>query len=88
MAASRLPPAALTLKQFLQRQKVLCLYRTLLRTIRLVPNEADRQYLTSWARDEFKRNRGAKEEDAIRMMVSQGNLHLQELQRTLQLAKS
>ncbi|NWW40685.1 LYRM2 protein, partial [Panurus biarmicus] len=88
MAAGRLPPGALTLKQFLRRQQVLQLYRKILRAIREVPAEQDRHYLKDWAREEFKRNKDATEEDAIRMMITQGNMQLQELQRTLKLAKS
>ncbi|XP_054052953.1 LYR motif-containing protein 2 [Rissa tridactyla] len=88
MAASRLPPGALSLKQFLRRQQVLQLYRKILRAIREVPAEADRRYLKDWAREEFRRNKDATEEDAIRMMITQGNMQLQELQRTLRLAKS
>ncbi|NXY70241.1 LYRM2 protein, partial [Glareola pratincola] len=88
MAASRLPPGALSLKQFLRRQQVLQLYRQLLRAIRQVPAEADRRYLKDWAREEFRRNKDATEEDAIRMMITQGNMQLRELQRTLKLAKS
>ncbi|XP_068534068.1 LYR motif-containing protein 2 [Anas acuta] len=88
MAAGRLPPGALTLKQFLRRQQVLQLYRSILRALRDVPAEADRRYLQEWAREEFRRNKDATEEDAIRMMITQGNMQLQELQRTLKLAKS
>ncbi|XP_062428748.1 LYR motif-containing protein 2 [Rhea pennata] len=88
MAASRLPPGALTLKQFLRRQQVLQLYRNMLRAVREVPAEADRRYLREWVREEFRRNKGAAEEDAIRMMIAQGNRQLQELQRALKLAKS
>ncbi|NXN27461.1 LYRM2 protein, partial [Nycticryphes semicollaris] len=85
--------------QFLRRQQVLQLYRKILRAIREVPAEADRRYLQEWAREEFRRNKDATEEshsarsrfvfsDAIRMMITQGNMQLQELQRTLKLAKS
>ncbi|XP_048841766.1 LYR motif-containing protein 2 [Brienomyrus brachyistius] len=88
MAASRLPPAALSLKQFLQRQKILQLYRSMLRTIDQVPEEEDRRYLRSWAREEFRRNKGATDPDAIRMMITQANMHLRDLQRTLALARS
>ncbi|XP_040455240.1 LYR motif-containing protein 2-like isoform X3 [Falco naumanni] len=88
MAAGRLPPAALTLRQFLRRQQVLQLYRKILRAIREVPAEADRRYLKDWTREEFRRNKDATEEDAIRMMITQGNMQLQELQRALKLAKS
>ncbi|CAJ1077503.1 LYR motif-containing protein 2 [Xyrichtys novacula] len=88
MTVSRLPHAALTLKQFLQRQKILGIYRNMLRTIRQVPAEADRKYLRDWARDEFKRNKNATNPDVIRMMVTQANNHLEELQKSLALAKS
>ncbi|KAM4529996.1 LYR motif-containing protein 2 [Fundulus diaphanus] len=85
---SRVPPAALSLKQFLQRQRVLTLYRNMLRTIRQVPDEADRKYLRDWARDEFKRNKDATNQDAIRMMITQASNHLEELQKSLALARS
>ncbi|KAK5614396.1 LYR motif-containing protein 2 [Crenichthys baileyi] len=86
--SSRLPPAALSLKQFLQRQKVLAVYRNMLRTIRQVPDEADRKYLRDWAREEFKRNKNATNQDVIRMMISQASNHLEELQKSLALARS
>ncbi|XP_008939978.1 PREDICTED: LYR motif-containing protein 2 [Merops nubicus] len=79
---------SLSASQFLRRQQVLQLYRKILRAIREVPAEADRRYLQDWAREEFRRNKDATEEDAIRMMITQGNMQLQELQRTLKLAKS
>ncbi|XP_071391089.1 LYR motif-containing protein 2 [Centroberyx affinis] len=88
MAISRLPPAAFSLKQFLQRQRVLGIYRNMLRAIRQVPDEGDRKYLRDWARDEFKRNKNATDQDAIRMMITQANNHLEELQQSLALAKS
>ncbi|MEQ2296382.1 LYR motif-containing protein 2 [Ameca splendens] len=86
--SSRLPPAALSLKQFLQRQKVLAVYRNMFRTIRQVPDEADRKYLKDWAREEFKRNKNATNQDVIRMMIKQASNHLEELQKSLALAKS
>ncbi|XP_023144519.1 LYR motif-containing protein 2 [Amphiprion ocellaris] len=88
MTMSRLPTTALSLKQFLQRQKVLGIYRNMLKTIRQVPDEADRKYLRDWARGEFKRNKNATEQDAIRMMITQANNHLEELQKSLALARS
>ena len=48
--------------QFLQRQKILGIYRNILRTIRQVPDDADKKYLRDWARDEFKRNKGATDQ--------------------------
>ncbi|XP_075993356.1 LYR motif-containing protein 2 [Genypterus blacodes] len=88
MSVSRLPPTALSLKQFLQRQHVLGLYRNMLRTIRKVPDQADRKYLSDWARAEFKRNKSATDQDAVRMMITQAKNHLDELQTSLSLASS
>ncbi|KAM9059699.1 LYR motif-containing protein 2 isoform 2-T2 [Megaptera novaeangliae] len=88
MVVSRLPPATLTLKQFVRRQQVLLLYRRILQAIRQVPNDSDRKYLKDWAREEFKRNKSATEEDTIRMMITQGNMQLKELEKTLALARS
>lgn len=53
-----------------------------------MPHEQDRKYLRDWAREEFKRNKGATDQDAIRMMVTQANMHLQDLQKSLALARS
>ncbi|XP_029704957.1 LYR motif-containing protein 2 [Takifugu rubripes] len=88
MTVPRLPQAALSLKQFLQRQKILGIYREMLRTIRQVPEEGDRKYLKDWARDEFKRNKSVTNQDAVRMMITQANNHLEELKKSLALAKS
>uniref|UniRef100_A0A8C9TWY0 LYR motif-containing protein 2 n=1 Tax=Scleropages formosus TaxID=113540 RepID=A0A8C9TWY0_SCLFO len=79
---------ALCVVRFLQRQRVLAVYRRILRTIRQVPDEADRRYLREWARDEFRRNKEASNPDAIRMMITQANMHLEELQKSLALAGS
>ncbi|XP_061669247.1 LYR motif-containing protein 2 isoform X5 [Syngnathoides biaculeatus] len=86
MATPRIPSTVLSLKQFLQRQNILGIYRNMLRTIRYVPDAADRKYLRDWAREEFKRNKHATDQDAIRMMITQAHNHLEELQRSLELA--
>uniref|UniRef100_A0A2K6C9W7 LYR motif-containing protein 2 n=1 Tax=Macaca nemestrina TaxID=9545 RepID=A0A2K6C9W7_MACNE len=77
MATSHLPP-------FIRRQQVLLLYRRIFQTIQQVPNDSDHKYLKDWAREEFKRI----QEDTIRMMITQGNMQLKELEKTLALAKS
>ncbi|XP_077977199.1 LYR motif-containing protein 2-like [Glandiceps talaboti] len=87
MAASRLPPTALSLKQFMLRQQSLQLFRDILRAIREVPDKDHRKDLTDWARSEFKRNKHEKDELTIKMMLSRGRLTLKELQRTINLAK-
>ncbi|KAM9354030.1 LYR motif-containing protein 2 [Pholidichthys leucotaenia] len=82
------PPAVMSLKQFLQRQKVLSIYRNMLRTIRQVPDEQDRKYLRDWARAEFQKNKNSTDQDTIRMMITQANNHLGELQKALSLSRS
>uniref|UniRef100_F6SB49 LYR motif-containing protein 2 n=2 Tax=Ornithorhynchus anatinus TaxID=9258 RepID=F6SB49_ORNAN len=74
--------------QFLRRQQVLGLYRSILRAVRRVPARPDRGHLRDWVRQEFRRNKSATDEDAIRMMITQGNMQLKELVRALDLAKS
>ncbi|CAN2391550.1 Belongs to the complex I LYR family [Pristimantis euphronides] len=86
--SSRLPPAALTLKQFLVRRQVLGLYRRILRAVRQIPDPADRSYMRDWARGEFKKNKAASDEITVRMMITQGERQAQDLERALQLAKS
>ncbi|XP_040275379.1 LYR motif-containing protein 2 [Bufo bufo] len=84
----RIPPAALSLKQFLVRQQVLGLYRRILRAVRHIPDPADRSYMRDWARGEFKRNKTASDEITIRMMITQGERQVQTMEQSLQLAKS
>lgn len=98
---------------------MLGLYRSMLKTIRQVPDDADRKYLRNWAREEFQRNKNASNQvcipqaikdftsemasvshtscnvscfdffqDAIRMMITQANMHLDDLRKSLALAKS
>ncbi|XP_075035970.1 LYR motif-containing protein 2 isoform X2 [Mixophyes fleayi] len=86
--SSRLPPAALSLRQFLLRQQVLGLYRRMLRAVRQIPDPADRRYMEDWVRGEFKRNKEATDEVTVRMMITQGQRQVQGLEISLQLAKS
>lgn len=54
--------------QFLQRQKILGIYREMMRTIRQVPEEGDRKYLRDWAREEFKKNKTVSNQVRIKLM--------------------
>ncbi|XP_070568280.1 LYR motif-containing protein 2-like [Ptychodera flava] len=87
MAASRLPPTAMSLTQFMLRQQSLRLYRDILRALREVQNEEHRKELKEWARSEFKQNKGEKDELTIKMMLSRGRLTLKELQSAIAMAK-
>ncbi|XP_062715669.1 LYR motif-containing protein 2-like [Aedes albopictus] len=83
---SKLPKSALSLKQFMLRQEVLKLYRTIFRTIRQVPDEASREELRQWARADFRANRHQTEELAIKMLMQTANRSLKELQTSLGLS--
>ena len=48
--------------QFLLRSEVLRLYRQIMKTLRHMPNEMDRQQLMSWARHDFRKNRHETDE--------------------------
>uniref|UniRef100_A0A8C9DNW2 Complex 1 LYR protein domain-containing protein n=1 Tax=Prolemur simus TaxID=1328070 RepID=A0A8C9DNW2_PROSS len=71
----------------LRRAQVL-LYARILQAIRQVSNDSDGKYLKDWAREEFKMKNSATEEHTIRMMITQGNMQLKEVEKTLALAKS
>ncbi|EAT34257.1 AAEL012328-PA [Aedes aegypti] len=83
---SKLPKSALSLKQFMLRQEVLKLYRTIFRTIRQVPDESSRQELRQWARSDFRANKHQTEELAIKMLMQHANRSLKELQTSLGLS--
>uniref|UniRef100_A0A8C6ZNU0 LYR motif-containing protein 2 n=1 Tax=Nothoprocta perdicaria TaxID=30464 RepID=A0A8C6ZNU0_NOTPE len=67
-ARARVPPSpAVSLpRQFLRRQQVLALYRSILRALRNVPAAADRRSLRDWARAEFRGNKDATDEGVSR----------------------
>ncbi len=77
---------ALTLKQFMLRQEVLKLYRDCLRTIRRLPDPAQRRDLSDWARADFKANKGVEGEEAIKALLQNGDKMLRELKQSVDLA--
>ena len=85
MSASKGIP---TLKQFLLRQQVLRLYRDCLRTIRRVPDPAQRRDLADWARANFEAHRGLQDEEAIKAMMQNGDKMLRELKLSMDLAQA
>lgn len=85
--APRLPVDALTLQQFLNRQKVLTLYRKIIRSIYDIDNSDDRRYMLSWAREEFKRNKGEINSDSIALQITRGERTHKELTSAVKLSK-
>lgn len=73
--------------KFLLRAEVIKLYKEILRAIREVPDERNRQELRDWARDDFKNNKDHKDEIVIKMMLQHGQKSLRELKTSLNLSK-
>ncbi|XP_075975696.1 LYR motif-containing protein 2 [Anticarsia gemmatalis] len=85
---SKLPKAALSLKQFLLRQEVLKLYRDIFRTLRKIPDESTRIELRDWARTDFRNNMHHKDETTIKAMLHYGKKSLKDIQNSLALSRS
>ncbi|XP_055630936.1 LYR motif-containing protein 2 [Toxorhynchites rutilus septentrionalis] len=83
---SKLPKTALNFKQFMLRQEVLKLYRTILRAIRQVPDKSSQHELREWARADFRANKHQTEELAIKMLMQHATRSLKELQTSLDLS--
>ena len=87
MAGAR---SALTLKQFMLRQEVLKLYRTLFRTLRQLPDKNQQQETAAWVREDFKANKNIdpSQEDRIKALVYQGQKMLNELKNNVEFSKA
>ena len=81
---------ALTLKQFMLRQEVLKLYRTLFRTLRQLPDKRQQQETAAWVREDFKANKNIdpSQEDRIKALVYQGQKMLNELKNNVEFSKA
>ena len=87
MAGAR---SALTLKQFMLRQEVLKLYRTLFRTLRQLPDKSQQLETAAWVREDFKANKNidVSQEDRIKALVYQGQKMLNELKNNVEFSKA
>ncbi|KAI0190812.1 hypothetical protein F4808DRAFT_400024 [Astrocystis sublimbata] len=77
---SRLRPT-LSLDHFLQRARVLALYRTVLRGTRNIGDAATRNETRSFARAEFERHRGVADINHIRYLLSTGKTEWESMER-------
>ncbi|KAI1819098.1 complex 1 LYR protein [Xylaria intraflava] len=71
----------LSLEHFLQRARVLALYRAVLRGTRHISDPATRAETRSFARAEFERHRGVTELDHIRYLLSTGKTEWESMER-------
>ncbi len=76
---SRKPPP-LSLDHFIQRQRVLSLWRTILRSLYKIPKDTRGEPI-AYARGEFERNRHVGDISQIRYLISTGKAEFDGMQR-------
>lgn len=81
--SAKIPPAAMTLKQFMLRQQVLKLYCSLLRAIRGITDEESKKEVLQWVRTDFRNNKHHTDEYVIKMLIYHGERQLKQLQQNL-----
>ncbi|KOS19589.1 LYR motif-containing protein 2 [Escovopsis weberi] len=72
---------ALSLDHFLQRARVLALYRTILRSTGHIKDPALKAETRKYARDEFERHRNVKDLSHIRYLLSTGKTEWDSMER-------
>ena len=81
----------LSLKEFMLRQEVLKLYRSFFRTIKQLPDPAQRKEVADWVRADFKtysKNSSLKDEHHVKSLLFQGTKSLNELKQSVELSKA
>ena len=82
--ASRLPGHILSLDQFLQRQRVLSLWRDVLRATNKISTSDTRGEMRLFARREFERNRHVDDLSQIKYLISTGRDQMNGMTRYVQ----
>lgn len=77
---SVLRKSPLSLEHFLQRQRVLTLWRMVLRSIYRIP-KVNRAEALAYARSEFERNRNVTDIGQIRYLISTGKTEFDSMER-------
>ncbi|KAE8355606.1 complex 1 protein-domain-containing protein [Aspergillus coremiiformis] len=78
---SKLRKPAISLDHFLQRQRVLGLWRDIVRALHKIPNSPMREELRNYARHEFERHRKVTDLQHIRYLLSTGKSEFDTMRR-------
>ncbi|KAL4869414.1 hypothetical protein BDV12DRAFT_167728 [Aspergillus spectabilis] len=70
--SSKLRKPAINLDHFIQRQRVIALWREIVRALNKIPNSPTRGELRDYARHEFERHRNVTDLQHIRYLISTG----------------
>ncbi|XP_014206582.1 LYR motif-containing protein 2 [Copidosoma floridanum] len=76
-------PPPMSLKQFMNSRQVLKLYKKILKTIKLIPDEADQEYMRNWARSDFRTYKNVTDDLQLKALLDHGEKSLRELQKNL-----
>ncbi|KAB8239706.1 complex 1 protein-domain-containing protein [Aspergillus alliaceus] len=80
-SSSKLRKPAIGLDHFIQRQRVLGLWREIVRALHKIPNSPTREELRSYARHEFERHRNVTDLQHIRYLLSTGKAEFDTMRR-------
>ncbi|KAH1279656.1 hypothetical protein KXW98_004638 [Aspergillus fumigatus] len=78
---SKLRKPAVSLDHFIQRQRVLGLWREIVRALNKIPKSSTRDELRSYARSGFERHRNVTDLQHIRYLVSTGKAEFETMKR-------
>ncbi|XP_061169500.1 LYR motif-containing protein 2-like [Saccostrea echinata] len=83
----RLPRNVMSLERFILRSEVLKMYKQMLRLVRKIPDQNQRQQLQKFIRQDFELNKNIQDEEAIKMNITRGKNSMKELERTVHLVQ-
>ncbi|PWY93587.1 hypothetical protein BO94DRAFT_347015 [Aspergillus sclerotioniger CBS 115572] len=78
---SKLKKPTISLDHFIQRQRVISLWREITRALNKIPSSSTRDELHSYARREFERNRNITDLQHIRYLISTGKSEFEMMKR-------
>ncbi|XP_071520966.1 LYR motif-containing protein 2 [Panulirus ornatus] len=84
----KLPERTMSLKRFMLRTEAIKLYRNILRQLQHLPDKSQQKEIREWARADFETHRHHEDEEVIKVLIMQGKKQLEELEKTIKIAKS
>ncbi|KAL3465521.1 complex 1 protein-domain-containing protein [Aspergillus heterothallicus] len=79
--SSKLRKPTISLDHFIQRQRVIALWREIVRALNKIPNSPTRNELRDYARQEFERHRDVTDLQHIRYLISTGKSEFDMMRR-------
>ncbi|KAJ2760132.1 LYR motif-containing protein 2 [Coemansia sp. BCRC 34490] len=73
----------LSFKQFIQRGKVLAMYRKYMRLLKQIPDKKTRKEMREWIRFDFDKYRSETDSQRIEVLIGQANRQFKEMQSSI-----